>query len=333
MLSQYFPFVRRKRHLRAVNELNSRLRAAELRIESEKQELCRILLTAPDALARKTPIAQLIPIPRSTVDELCLFVTYAPDARLKQHVVEHVQALSGANIAVVLIINTGHNANLFEFPPGLLSKLHGLLVRENAGFDFAAWSHAYCLLPDEAVSRRLYLVNDSIVGPLDDIAYSALLGRIRNSPADVVGLTQNPLPSPHLQSFYLAFSQPLLRTEQFKKLMANVLNLPTKEAVIDVYEIQLSAYLQEQGFRCDVLFPNMARGSHLSDDTLFRWAKLIECGFPFIKASVLMQLDESDDAIRLVPQQYRRAWIVPPHPGNKQSRLDSGIITTSGNIP
>jgi lipopolysaccharide biosynthesis protein len=154
------------------------------------------------------------------------------------------------------------------------------------------------------VRRRLYLVNDSIVGPLDLAAYRAILGRIRRSGADMIGLTQNTKPRPHLQSFYLAFNERLFGSPLFTSVMTNLLNLPSKDAVIDVYETHLTGYFQEHGFQCEVLFPNMAQDGH-SDDAFFRWARLIEIGFPFIKTSILKSAAGSTDIVRLVPGKYR----------------------------
>lgn len=312
-LQASLPYIRRKRHLKTVNKLSLQMQAIEERAANEKDALSRVLLSLPDTLAIKAPITQVIPIRDNEVNELCLFVTYSPDPQLKQYVIEHVHALVDAKIAVVLIVNTSHCASSFEFSPSLISKLHGLLVRQNIGFDFAAWGHAFYLLPPQTMKQRLYLVNDSIVGPLDKFTYYTMLDHIRRSEADMIGLTQNTWPRPHLQSFFLVFNQRLLRADFFQRVMANLLNLPSKKAAIDMYEIQLTQYIEEQGFRCHALFPNLAQCGDSPDDTIFRWARLIESGFPFVKASVLRISHDSADAARLVPERYRREISASPH--------------------
>jgi lipopolysaccharide biosynthesis protein len=206
---------------------------------------------------------------------------------------------------VVLIINTDHHASEFKLKPDFSSRLTGLLVRQNVGFDFAAWGHAFCLLPRGMIRRRLYFVNDSIVGPLDQAAYRTILERIRRSGADMIGLTQNTMPKPHLQSFFLVFNERLFRSQLFTNLMTNMINFPLKNAAIYRYEIQLTSYFQEHGFQCEALFPNMAQDNLLTNDTFYRWAQLIENGFPFIKGEVLRRASESADVNRLVPGKYR----------------------------
>jgi lipopolysaccharide biosynthesis protein len=290
------PYVKRRRYDKAVRVLE------EFRIV--KAALARTLLLPSDALAAKASIIEAIPVNRSQVDELCLFVTHAPTPNLKQHVIDHVNALIDADIAVVLIVNTDHRADEFLLRQDFSSRLRGLLIRQNIGFDFGAWGHAVFLLPHGMARRRLYLVNDSLVGPLDQAAYATILERIRKSSADMIGLTHNAKPIPHLQSFYMVFGERLFRSTIFLNVMTNLLNLPSKEAAVDVYELQLTGYFQEHGFRCEALFPSMAQSGH-SNDTIFRWARLIEAGFPFIKASVLQNNAEAADVIRLVPGKYR----------------------------
>lgn len=290
------PYVSRERFDRKVLVLE--------KTERELRELANVLINPFVALAAKVRIDQVVPIIPAEPEELCLFLTYAPDPALKQHVVDHVQSLIEDKIAVILIFNTDHPAAEIVLPAAFSSRLSGLLVRQNVGFDFAAWAQVFCMLPRGMPKRRLYFINDSIVGPLDQAAYRTVLERIRASNADMIGLTQNRKPAPHLQSFFLAFSERLFKSPTFASIMSNALNLPSKSAVINVYEIQLTEYLQARGFRAEALFPSMALSGH-SNDTIFRWAQLIEAGFPFIKASVLRDAAGSADLVRLVPGKYR----------------------------
>lgn len=95
----------------------------------------------------------------------------------------------------------------------------------------------------------------------------------------MIGLTQNSKPKPRLQSFYLAFNERLFGSPLFASIMTNLLNLPSKDAVIDVYEAQLTGYFQEHGFQWEVLFPDMAQDGH-SDDAFFRWLNQSSLAFP-----------------------------------------------------
>lgn len=298
------PYVRRARYERKVSTLK-KLRGTVEQVREENAALTNMLLLPARALAANAKATQVIRIDPAEADELCLFVTHAPTPALKQHVVDHVNSLIDENVAVILVVNTDHHASEFSLGPDFASRLRGLLVRQNVGFDFAGWAHALGLLPHGMPRRRLYFVNDSIVGPIDRALYRTTLERIRRSKADMIGLTLNTKPKPHLQSFYLVFNERLFKSPLFANVMGNVLNLPSKNAVIDAYEIQLTGYFQEHGFRCEAIFPTLTRDDLMTNDTFYHWDRLVKIGFPFVKTNVLQQVGESAAISRLVPDRYR----------------------------
>ena len=104
---------------------------------------------------------------------------------------------------------------------------------------------------------------------------------------------------------YLAFNQPMLHSATFATLMQRIANLPSKRNVIDCYEIWLSPYLERFGFSTTAIFPRLSqRPPPKRNDPIFEWRQLFELGFPFIKAEVLRNPDESEDAKRLLPRSY-----------------------------
>lgn len=241
--------------------------------------------------------------------ETCLFVTYAPQPVIKRHVVRHIEALLAAGFDVVLIINTSHDPAAFDIGPSLNERLAGVFIRENLGFDFAAWAHVHTVIrPMLSHCNRLVLVNDSIVGPLREDLFNAMLQAIRSSPSDVVGLTENREPRHHLQSFFLVFQGQAVQSEALADWFADVRNLPAKELVIDLYETFLTRRLQALGFSCTALYPNLATGYYEINDTYYRWEVLIERGFPYIKTSVLEEQWDTNLVRQLVPEEFRSGY-------------------------
>lgn len=235
--------------------------------------------------------------PGSTLShDLCLFVTFATQPALKPHVCHHLEQLLANGIDVVLIVNTDLLAASVTIPAGLLARLSGVLIRENTGFDFGAWAHGLAFAGKLQCCNRLFLINDSIVGPLDisrpsgSDDFERLLERVRCSSADVIGLTESLAPIRHLQSYFLVFNKAALGNVHVQKLFARMLNLSTKAMVIDVYETRITAMLHGAGLRCEALFPSISTDTRSSDDTSLRWAELIRRGFPFIKMRVLNDL-------------------------------------------
>jgi hypothetical protein len=114
--------------------------------------------------------------------EQCLFVTFSTQSEIKSYVASHVQSFVKKNIDVVLIINTENFdqpiKNIESIPDGV-----AICVRENKGFDFGAWSQVMSELAFDELDR-LYLVNDSIYGPLNDESFNKLIDKVRKSKSD-----------------------------------------------------------------------------------------------------------------------------------------------------
>ena len=259
-----------------------------------------------DALpATAARIHAIKPVSQAVDGEVCLFVSHASQPRLKPHVVAHIEQLLRVGVKVVLILNTDLAADAFVCDAGLHQRLTGLFVRENTGFDFAAWAHVYLLCEGRDRWTRLFLVNDSIVGPLNASHFDRVIERIRNATADVVGLTENTAPVRHVQSFFLVFNAAALRHPVVQRIFLRMLSLPTKDQVIDVYELRLTRILTQNGLRCEALFAPLSADPHSSNDTSFRWDRLIRDGFPYIKTSILDKPANDARITALVPAEWR----------------------------
>ena len=288
-LKALFPYVRR-REFEIMSRLPNRL-IDDLNLRT----------IASDAVTLEAIKA---PDPQPT-RELCLFVTHAPRATLKTHVVLHLEQMLAAGVPVVLIINTTLDLADIQIDASLLQRLRGVYVRGNRGYDFAAWAHVWKAMDRIPGCERLYLVNDSIVGPLDDADFRRVIERIRQSPADLVGLTDAPEPRLHLQSYFLVIQGRALRSTLFTHFFENVLCLPTKEWVVVLYEIRLTEYLQQAGMAWEALFTGPKPGGYTVNDSLHRWAELIESGYPYIKTRILTEEADNPRMKALVPAHLR----------------------------
>ena len=210
---------------------------------------------------------------------VALFVTHAPDGRLKPHVRLHLDALRHAEVDVILIV-AGEAGSIDEAAAGPLA---GLYVRANVGFDFAAWAHLLKLRPALWDATGLYLLNDSVIGPIGDGAYPAMMQRVRTSSADLVGLTESRERGWHLQSYFLFLRATALRHARLQGFFNAVRSVGDKQAVIDGYEVALAGEAVAAGLKVEALFQKGAE----ANPTLFAWRALLAEGFPFLKASVV----------------------------------------------
>ena len=227
------------------------------------------------------------PLQPGLVGDVCLFVTYTDEPRIKPHVVEHVAHLVGADIRVIVIVNTDIPVERFAIEPALLERASGIAIRQNLGYDFGAWAHLLTISTGFERWTRLFLVNDSIVGPLNSADFERMIARIRASNADVVGLTEALLPRRHLQSYFLVFGARALHGGAVGRVFGRVRNWPAKGQVIDIHESRLTALFEAQGLRCEALFPSLSGDPLSSDDTSLRWAELVRAGFPYLKTRVI----------------------------------------------
>ena len=211
--------------------------------------------------------------------ETALFVTHAPAGRLKPHVRVHLDALRRAEVDVILIV-AGSGDLIDEAATGPLS---GLYLRANTGFDFAAWAHLLKLHPELWDAPGLYLLNDSVIGPVNAQAYRTTLERVRASPADLVSLTESRERGWHLQSYFMFLRAPALNDARIQRFFNDIRSVDDKQAVIDHYEVALAGQAIDAGLQVEALFHKGAE----TNPTLFAWRTLLDEDFPFLKASVV----------------------------------------------
>ncbi|OLL33002.1 hypothetical protein BTH42_03405 [Burkholderia sp. SRS-W-2-2016] len=222
--------------------------------------------------------------------EVALFVTHSPDGKLKPHVRPYIAALRRHGIDVTLIVAA--DANWFDADALSLDEVDTLVVRENLGFDFAAWAHVLQVQPELFDADTLYLLNDSVIGPLNDSLFEKLLTRVRSAPGDMVGITESWEYEWHIQSFFLALRRRALASPVLQDFLNNVVILPTKHEVIQRYELKFAPTLRAGGISHTVMFPSENRDNR----TLFDWKNLIEDGFPFVKVMALRDKIEGMDS-------------------------------------
>ncbi|KTD53532.1 Rhamnan synthesis protein F [Legionella santicrucis] len=217
-------------------------------------------------------------------DEIALFVTFAPHGIIKPHVQYYLRSLRKQKIAIILIVAA--NQPNIDIHADIIRETNGVFVRQNSGFDFAAWAHIFYEYPQLYNVKMLYLLNDSIIGPTNNDLFQKLIERIRQSSAGFIGLTDNfnEYRSPrHFQSYFLVLKAPALSSQIFQKFVRSIVPYKNKNNAIVNYETQLTHRLEHGGVHCEVIFPSKT----MYDPTLFHWRTLLDEGFPFLKVSVI----------------------------------------------
>jgi len=221
-------------------------------------------------------------------DEVALFITHSASGALKPHVPPYLAALKAQGVLVLLIAVTDRPLNV---PPAIHDLVDGVIIRENAGWDFAAWAHAIRLYPEVYGAAALYLVNDSVAVSSEERRFADMLARVRASDADLVGLTESHEYRWHLQTYFLALKPRFLSAFRLHAFFADVRLLDDKDAVIRDYELRFAGMAEESGHRVETLFPS----SVALNPTLHGWRGLLAAGFPFMKVLPLRGVFDNVD--------------------------------------
>jgi hypothetical protein len=212
--------------------------------------------------------------------EVALFVTHSPDGWVKAHVRSYIEALAAQGIDVFLLVAADR---VFQEDAGWVkSTPKALFVRENAGFDFAYWAHILRGYKELYSREVVYLLNDSLFGPVNDEAFAAMIAKVRASSADVVGLTENLERGWHVQSYFLAVKKGALGSYAFRNFVFGVRSYQNIDDVIKAYEITFALSMREAGLAVETLY----KSSRIRDSTVYHWRELLDEGFPFLKVKV-----------------------------------------------
>jgi hypothetical protein len=190
------------------------------------------------------------PVPRG---EVALLLTYSPDGRLKPQLRRCIEALRSNDVHPIMIVATDKpfqqdDASLFE-------QLEGLYVRENFGYDFAAWAHVLREQPELLSVEILYLVRESVFDWLDDQQLTYVLQRTRSAASDIVGLTDTLQRGRYVPFDFIALKSRALSSPVLQAFFSSIKSLYDRKDVVRFYERRFSSGMHAGGLSCEVLIP------------------------------------------------------------------------------
>ena len=158
-----------------------------------------------------------------------------------------------------------------------------ILIRHNEGYDFGSWMTGLNWIKKEMpLLDSLILTNDSFWGPINPL--DDLFQQINASKASVIGLTDDLMYFPHLQSAFLMFRKDVLASKTFWTFWNELKIWPRKRDLVKHCEVGLSVALEKAGFKLKSLYTRNSNGNILHAN----WRQLIdELNFPFLKVSLL----------------------------------------------
>lgn len=234
-------------------------------------------------------------------NDVALFVTHAPAGRLKPHVLPYMEQLARTGLSVLLVVIVDRPLELLDRE---VAAAAGVIVRDNAGYDFGAWAHAFQLCPSLFGAGLLVMTNDSIIPTADIDIFGAMMARVRECPAEIVALTASHEYGWHVQSYFLGFKPKALSSWAFQHFIRDLRRIDDKDEVIRTYEVPFAANMQAAGLKVQALYA----GSFSANPTFFSWRELIDQGFPFIKLLMLRdKFAEVTDQKEML-KEVRKQW-------------------------
>ena len=206
---------------------------------------------------------------------LFLVAAYDPQDIVGASLVYYVRALARCG-DVVLAADS-------DFPQSELRKLDPYVLHSQAGrhreYDFGSYKRAWEWAsgnPDVASYDYVYLVNDSVFGPLGEI--EGCLRRMEESGKQAFALVLNPhRKAPHLQSWFIGTTKAVFLSQWFDAFLRSVERQEDKVAVCKIYETGFTELLKANALEYCGLFEIAGRGIYNKP------LKLCRSGLPFLK--------------------------------------------------
>ena len=188
---------------------------------------------------------------RAAGPKQAVFVHHDPDGSIHDYVRFAVSELAANDYAVTFVSNA---PKLDEAGvAALLPMVREVVHRRGVGYDFGAWRDGIERLPEPERIERLILANDSVYGPVFPLR--DVLGRAEAMDVDVFGITDSREIAHHLQSYFLMFFPPALRSPAFRAFWDSFPMVNAKSWIVRNGEVRLSVELTRAGLRLGALCP------------------------------------------------------------------------------
>jgi lipopolysaccharide biosynthesis protein len=224
-------------------------------------------------------------------NRLALFAHFDAEDQVKRYVTEYLAHLGSVCDRTVFVSTS-------RLSEGELDKVRphveSVLLKDNTGYDFGMWQHALERTDLRGVDE-LVLTNSSMLGPIHPLG--PVFRRMAEDPCDFWGMTDNFEYRWHLQSYFLVFKRQVLESEAFREFFWSVLPYKSKGPVVLGYEVGLTSFLVDSGFRPGAFLPVESWATWLElrrmdlerrwNPTLFYPTKLLSLGMPFVKLMLL----------------------------------------------
>lgn len=217
---------------------------------------------------------------------LFLFAGYDKDGVIDDTLLWYLDALSKlGDIVLVMDCDVVDTSKLND----IKNLLHFQIARHGE-YDFGSYKRAYMWAHDNKILDQyewVYLVNDSVYGPLFDLEPE--LKELESRGVDLTGMidySDNYTPK-HIQSWFVGMSNRVANSDMIYEFMQSIRQRGKKSEIICKYEVGLSRTILQNGFKMSALFSQNGYHYHSVYDT----PKIVLENFvPFVKKQGLCNI-------------------------------------------
>jgi len=184
------------------------------------------------------------------------------------------------------------------------STSHRLILRPNLGYDFGSWGQAIKNEDYLKAHNDLVFVNSSLVGPLFEP--HIFISKLLSLDYDVKAAVESFQIHPHFQSYLWSVESSKLFTTEIKDFLLKFIDVPANrdQAIING-ELKFPSVLRDAGMSYGSIFPAGSLSPFNKNPSLDAPVRLIANGFPYIKKSLLEDLNVSHslkrELIKVIP--------------------------------
>jgi len=206
---------------------------------------------------------------------LFVFAGYDNDCIIDESVIMYVRALSKIGDVIFYMDSDADEKQLAKVKPfTIYSSAH-----RHGEYDFGSYKRGYIIAKEKNILKNydwLYLVNDSMYGPLHPI--QPILTKLESNGRDASGMVfKKHKKEPHLQSWFLGMNKKVFLSDSFDSFITSIKKLSGKGLIAWVYEHGFTKMLIKNNFSFSGAYIVSGRGVYNNIK------KLYKLGMPFMK--------------------------------------------------
>jgi len=206
---------------------------------------------------------------------LFLFAGYNKDNSLDDSLIFYVKKLSEHGDVIVCLDNDLKKSELNKLKN---YTIHTIAIRHGE-YDFGSYKRAFVYAQKNKLLKiynHLYLVNDSVFGPLNDL--NSTFEKMESSDSDATGLiVAKHKTHSYMESWFVRLNKKIFNSKWFDKFIKSVEKQPTKARITIKYEHGLSNLISDNNCLWNGIYTLRGRYTYNHPKNLFKK------GCPFVK--------------------------------------------------